>query len=54
MGRGAQDRHKDVTTYTYPGVNHAFHNDTAPDRYNAEAATLAWDRTIAFLRRNLG
>ncbi len=46
--------HKDVTAYTYPGVNHAFHNDTAPDRYNAEAATLAWDRTIAFLRRTLG
>ncbi len=46
--------HKDVTAYTYPGVNHAFHNDTAPDRYNAEAATLAWDRTIAFFRSNLG
>lgn len=46
--------HKDVTAYTYPGVNHAFHNDTAPDRYNAEAATLAWDRTITFFRRTLG
>lgn len=46
--------HKDVTAYTYPGVNHAFHNDTAPDRYNAEAATLAWVRTIAFLQRTLG
>ena len=46
--------HKDVTTYTYPGVDHAFHNDTAPDRYNAEAATLAWNRTITFFRRTLG
>ena len=46
--------HKDVTAYTYPGVNHAFHNDTAPDRYNEAAATLAWDRTIAFFRRTLG
>ncbi len=45
--------HKDVTTYTYPGVNHAFHNDTAPDRYNADAATLAWDRSITFLKRTL-
>jgi carboxymethylenebutenolidase len=28
-------------------VNHGFHNDTTP-RYDEEAATLAWDRTIAF------
>lgn len=37
------------TTYTahiYPGVNHGFHNDTTP-RFDEEAATLAWDRTIA-------
>ncbi len=45
--------HKDFTSYEYPNVNHAFHNDTAPDRYNAEAATLALDRTIAFFRRTL-
>ena len=29
-------------------------NDTAPDRHNAEAANLAWKRTIAFYRRTLG
>jgi carboxymethylenebutenolidase len=46
--------HKNVTSFVYPGVNHAFHNDTAPDRYNAAAASLAWDRTIAFFRRTLG
>jgi carboxymethylenebutenolidase len=46
--------HKEVTAFTYPGVNHAFHNDTAPDRYNADAAALAWDRTIAFFGRTLG
>jgi carboxymethylenebutenolidase len=45
--------HKNVTSYEYPNVNHAFHNDTAPDRYNAAAATLAWDRTIAFFRKTL-
>ena len=39
--------------YTYEGVNHAFHNDTSPTRYNAEAARLAWDRTIAFFDRTL-
>lgn len=32
--------------YMYEGVNHAFNNDTAPTRYNAAAAKLAWERTI--------
>jgi len=34
--------------YMYEGVNHAFHNDTAPTRYNEAAAKLAWQRTIDF------
>lgn len=29
--------------YTYPGLHHAAHNDTAPDRCNAAAATPSWD-----------
>ena len=43
----------DVTRYDYPGVNHAFHNDTSAARYDKAAATLAWDRTIAFFREKL-
>jgi carboxymethylenebutenolidase len=39
--------------YKYPGVNHAFHNNTSAARYNAEAATLAWKRTTDFLTANL-
>jgi carboxymethylenebutenolidase len=34
--------------YMYDGINHAFHNDTSPTRYNEAAAKLAWQRTIAF------
>ena len=34
--------------YVYENVNHAFHNDTAPTRYNKEAAELAWARTTKF------
>ena len=45
---------KDVTAYTYPGVNHAFNNDTSADRYNKPAADLAWKRTLAFFERHLG
>ena len=38
---------KEYIAYIYPDVNHGFHNDTTP-RYNEEAASLAWDRTIEF------
>jgi carboxymethylenebutenolidase len=38
--------------YTYPGTQHGFHNDSTP-RYNAVAAKLAWERTVAFLRQHL-
>jgi carboxymethylenebutenolidase len=38
--------------YMYPGAEHAFFNDTG-SRYNPEAAKLAWDRTIAFLKQKL-
>lgn len=31
----------------YPGVNHAFHNDTG-QRYNEEQATQAWEDTLAW------
>jgi carboxymethylenebutenolidase len=43
------------TTYEafiYPGVNHGFHNDSTP-RYDAAAADLAWERTIAFFAKTL-
>jgi carboxymethylenebutenolidase len=39
--------------YMYEGVNHAFHNDTAPSRYNEAAAKLAWQRTIEFFGKYL-
>jgi carboxymethylenebutenolidase len=40
--------------YIYDGVDHAFNNDTNAARYNEAAATLAWSRTIAFLKAELG
>jgi carboxymethylenebutenolidase len=39
--------------YMYEGANHAFHNDTAPTRYNEAAAKLAWQRTIEFFGKHL-
>jgi carboxymethylenebutenolidase len=38
--------------YLYPGTQHGFNNDTTP-RYDADAAKLAWERTIAFFNKYL-
>src|SRR5215210_7140361 len=38
--------------HLYPGTQHGFNNDTTP-RYDAAAAKLAWERTIAFFKKNL-
>jgi carboxymethylenebutenolidase len=38
--------------FFYPNTGHGFNNDTTP-RYNAEAAKLAWSRTVDFFNKNL-
>jgi carboxymethylenebutenolidase len=38
--------------FVYPGVEHGFNNDTTP-RFDAKAAALAWQRTVAFFAQNL-
>jgi carboxymethylenebutenolidase len=43
---------KDYEVHIYPATNHGFHNDTTP-RYDAEAAKLAEERTIAFFKQHL-
>lgn len=39
--------------YIYPGAEHGFNNDTNPQRFNKEAADLAWSRTIKFFKDKL-
>lgn len=39
--------------YMYEGVQHAFNNDTGGERYNAEAAKLAWERTLSLFNSTL-
>lgn len=39
--------------YMYDGAQHAFNNDSNPERYNKEAADLAWGRTIDFFKNKL-
>ena len=38
--------------HMYDGKQHGFHNDTTP-RYDAEAAKLAWERTLDWFKKNL-
>ena len=44
---------KPVTYQGYDGAHHAFNNDTSAERYNKQAAELAWGRTIRFFKRHL-
>ncbi len=45
---------KKYTIHSYPGTQHAFNNDTGAARYNKAAADLAWQRTLAFFKEQLG
>ena len=47
-------KHPDVPVYVYPDCGHAFNRDADPHAYNADAAKLAWTRTIEFFGKNLG
>jgi carboxymethylenebutenolidase len=38
--------------HTYPGTQHGFNNDTTP-RFDAAAAKLAWERTMAFFGKHV-
>ncbi len=49
---GLDEHGKTYTMHMYDNANHGFHNDTTP-RFDAAAAKLAEDRTVAFFNQHL-
>ncbi len=45
---------RDAEFMVYTGTEHAFFNDDRPESYDPAAAAVAWDRTVSFLRSQLG
>jgi carboxymethylenebutenolidase len=48
---GLKEAGRPVTFYTYSGTGHWFFEPDRVQAYNEAAANLAWDRTLAFLKR---
>lgn len=48
-----RDAGKEAAIHFYPDSGHWFFEDNRPDDYNPEAAALAWERTVEFLRAKL-
>jgi carboxymethylenebutenolidase len=44
---------REATFHVYPGTGHWFVEPNRPDAYNAAAAELVWERTLAFLKARL-
>jgi carboxymethylenebutenolidase len=53
LEQGLKALGRPTTFHTYPGTGHWFMETDRPGAYNAQAARLAWGRTIAFLNEHL-
>jgi len=53
LERDLAESKQDVHVEVFPGVQHAFLNDSRPDVFNAEAAERAWNQIGSFLKAEL-
>ena len=51
--QGWIDAGVDAEVHVYEDTGHWFANPSMPDAFDAEAANLAWERTVEFLRHHL-
>ncbi len=51
LEQAMKDAGRPVTFYTYPDTGHWFFEPDRADAYNPAAASLAWERTLAFMKR---
>lgn len=49
-----RNAHPEVQVFVYEGAGHAFNRDVDPNSFSPEAAALAGQRTLAFLKENIG
>jgi carboxymethylenebutenolidase len=54
LDKGLRAANRPATFHTYAGTGHWFFEKDRADAYNPQAARLAWQRTMAFLRDTLG
>jgi carboxymethylenebutenolidase len=52
MVQALQQAGRPVTTHIYPGTGHWFFEPSRSDAYNPDAAQLAWERTMTFLKQD--
>lgn len=50
MEKNLRSAKRPTTIYTYPGTGHWFFENDREEAYHPEAAQLAWERTLAFLK----
>jgi carboxymethylenebutenolidase len=53
LGEQLRQLGKEAEIVVYQGTDHAFFNDTRPEVYDAAAAGLVWDRSLAFFHSHL-
>ncbi|MGC4043810.1 MAG: dienelactone hydrolase family protein [Armatimonas sp.] len=53
MAAAIQAAGKSVTLYEYPGAGHWFFEENQEGHFKKEAAELAWERTVPFLKERL-
>ncbi len=53
MEKNLHSAKRPLSFYTYPGTGHWFFESDRPESYHPDAAQLAWERTIDFLKQRV-